>query len=188
MPHKPHIPHILLAVLLLAACSDGLVSNKYCNLPAHFTFTPVNSISQLNSSCNSMGEWCTITLDDSGSKFLFSKANGSTGEANREALNGYTGFYMGLAGFIVGLPYQAELGETQPQVTCYDLACRNCHEETGFLVRNLTLKEDGYAYCPRCQRTYNLNNVGQVSSGTSGSPLFRYRVYYTNNTLSIHNP
>lgn len=135
-----------------------------------------------------MGEWCKITLSTSGDKFLFSKPTGTPGEANREAMSGYTGFYMGLAGFIVGLPYEAELGETIVKVMCFDLACRNCYEETDFLVRDLTLQENGKAYCSRCQRTYDLNNTGQVYSGTAGKPLYRYRVYYNNNTLSIHNP
>lgn len=169
------------------SCSDGLVDNKYSNLPARFSFWPVNSISQLYTSCESMGEWCTITLSSNGSKFLFTKADGSQGEANREALDGYTGFYMGLGGFLVGLPNIPEMGETYSVVTCYDLACRNCYEETDFLVRKLTLQENGKAYCSRCQRTYNLNNLGQVSQGETGKALYRYRVYYGNNTLSINN-
>ena len=177
--------HILLAVLLLvSACNNEEVSNKYCNLPAQFTFSPVNSISQLYSSCESQGEWCTILL--SGNKFYFTKPNGSTGEANRTALDGYTGFYMGLSGFIVGLPNIPELGEYIPVITCYDLACRNCYYEYG-TTRRMTLKESGYAYCSRCQRTYDLNNTGQVSQGEAGKALFRYRVYYGNNTLSINN-
>ena len=171
-------------LLLFAACGDDVVSNKYCSLPARFQFTPVNSISQLYSSCESMGEWCTILLQ--GSKFYFTKANGSQGEANRTALDGYTGFYMGLSGFIVGLPNIPEMGETFSVVTCYDLACRNCYDDY-LVARRMELREGGAAYCSRCQRTYNLNNTGQVSSGEAGKPLFPYRVYYGNNTLSINN-
>jgi len=175
-------------LLLLAGCGDGVISNKYCNLPARFDFRPVNSISQLYTSCESMGEWCTITLDNSGNKFLFSKPTGAPGEANRLAIEGYTGFYMGLSGFIVGLPNIPEMGESIPVVTCYDLACSNCHIETGYMTRRLILQEGGYAHCNRCLRTYDLNNTGQVTpQGPVGSPLYRYRVYYGNNTLSINN-
>ncbi|MBQ8968382.1 MAG: hypothetical protein IJ064_01420 [Bacteroidaceae bacterium] len=172
-------------LFLLSACQDGLVSNKYCRRPARFTFNPVNSISQLYTSCESQGEWCTVWLQNS--KFYFKKANGSQGEANRAAVDGYTGFYMGLSGFIVGLPDIPELGETTCVVTCYDLACRNCYEAYA-TTRRMTLQEGGLAHCDRCQRTYNLNNTGQVCQGEPGEPLFRYRVYYGNNTLSISNP
>lgn len=176
---------IFLCLLLsCVSCNDEMVSNKYCSLPARFTFTPVNSISQLYTSCESMGEWCTIHA--TGNKFLFTKANGSQGEANRTAVDGYTGFYMGLAGFIVGLPNIPELGETRSVVSCYDLACRNCYDEA-YVARSLTLQEGGLAYCSRCHRTYDLNNTGQVSQGDAGKALYRYRVYYGNNTLAINN-
>ena len=201
MPYKPHKPHkpykpympykfykfyILLAALLLVACSDDMVSNKYCNLPARFSFSPVQSISQLYTSCESMGEWCTITLtlDD---KLQFAKPTGTPGEWPRTKMEGYTGFYMGLSGFIVGLPNIPEVGEMFSVVTCYDLACRNCYEDYT-VSRRMSLLEGGYARCSRCQRTYDLNNTGQVSQGTPGNPLFRYRVYYGNSTLSINNP
>ena len=175
---------LFLFSLLFASCSGELVSNKYCNLPARFVFTPVNSISQLYTSCESMGEWCSVEVD--GNRFLFTKPNGSQGIANRLSIQGYSGFYMGLSGFIVGLPNVPEVGEMESVVTCYDLACRNCYEDY-YVARRLTLQEGGYAYCSRCRRTYDLNNVGQVSSGESGMPLFRYRVYYGNNTLNINN-
>ena len=177
-----------LLLLFHASCIDDMVSNKYCNLPARFNFSPVNSISQLYTSCNSQGEWCTITL--SKEKFYFTKANGSQGEVNRTAQDGYTGFYMGLSGFIVGLPNIPEVGETYPVVTCYDLACRNCYEDEsgGYTRKKMVLREMGYAYCSHCRRTYNLNNTGQVSDGDAGKPLYRYRVYYGVNTLSINNP
>ena len=176
---------ILLFSLFLASCGDEVVSNKYCSLPAHFLFTPVNSISQLNSSCNSMGEWCTIIAQNN--QVLVSKPTGEPGKINITADVMYHGMYLGLSGLIVGLPNTPELGEVQPIVTCYDLACRNCYEERNTTPR-LSLKEGGYAHCSKCQRTYNLNNVGQVNQGDAGKPLYRYRVYYGNNTLSVDNP
>ena len=174
---------LVFVALALSSCGDAVVSNKYCSLPANFTFTPVNSISQLYTSCNSMGEWCTITAE--GKKFVFRNLSG-TGEANQTALTGYSGFYMGLSGFIVGLPNLPEMDADFPIVTCYDLACSNCYAQS-YVTRPLQLREGGLAYCTRCQRTYNLNNIGIVSEGDSGKPLYRYRVYYTNNTLAISN-
>ena len=174
----------VLLLLLFCACNDDLVSNKYCSLPARFVFTPVNSISQLYTSCESPGEWCTITIKDD--KFYFTKTKGKPGEWPQVKLDGYTGFYMGISGFVVGLPNIPELGEMMPVVTCYDLACRNCYDEA-YVARSLKLQEGGKAYCERCKRTYDLNNTGQVSQGEPGNPLYRYRVSYGNNTLVVNN-
>lgn len=178
---------LALGALLLwpgvSTCGDAVVSGKYSNLPARFTFTPVNSISQLYTACNSMGEWCTITL--SNSRFHFTNLSG-TGLANQTAQSGYTGFYMGLSGFIVGLPNLPEPGSDAPVVTCYDLACRNCYEDHS-VTRPLQLQTGGWARCPRCQRSYSLNSTGIVSQGSAGKALYRYRVYYGNNTLSVNN-
>ncbi|MCD8302424.1 MAG: hypothetical protein LUC44_05325 [Prevotellaceae bacterium] len=176
--------------LLPTACSDALTTNKYSSLPAKFSYTPVSSISQLYTSCNSQGEWCTIKL--SNGKFYFTNLTG-TGEATQTALNGYTGFYMGLCGFIVGLPNIPELGNDYSVVTCYDLACSNCYAERS-VTKQLTLMSGGYAHCSACDLTYNLNNLGVVSDEgknnfgfTKFRSLYRYRVYYGNDTLSINN-
>jgi len=180
---------LMMAVMLMTeACGEGIVANKYSSLPARFSFNPVNSISQLYSSCESQGEWCTIIL--SNKKFYFTKASGSQGQANQTAQDNYSYFIMGLSGFIVGLPNVPELGMDYPVLTCYDLACPNCYAEQS-VARRLTLQEGGFATCQSgsnpCRRTYNLNGEGIVSSGEAGKSLYRYRVYYGNNTLSINN-
>lgn len=174
-----------LSLLLCTACvEDGLVSQKYCNLPARFTYNPVSAVSQLYASCNSMGQWCSITA--TGTQFIFSNPTGST-PVNRTQVSNYTGFNMGLScGYLVGLPSIPELGLMDPIVTCYDRACRNCYEEA-YITKPLTLNQAGTASCPKCQRTYDLNNQGLVSQGTPGKSLYRYRVTYANNTLVINN-
>lgn len=168
----------------LASCaSDALVSNKYSTLYARFNFSPVSAYSQLYSACNSLGEWSTIRAVNN--KYVFSNLTGST-EANQTAVQNYSGFYMGLCGFIVGLPNVPELGTSTPVVTCYDLACSNCYH-TGTVTKRLTLQAGGKAHCSSCQRTYDLNNLGQVCQGEAGINLYRYRVFYGNNTLAINN-
>ena len=162
----------------------GLEKFSYCELPAKFVFNYVNSISQLYSSCESMGEWCAICVVDN--KLFFKKANGSQSEANLLAVDGYTGFHMGIAGFIVGLPKTPEQGETKSSVACFDLACSNCYDNA-YISRALTLQEGGLAYCSRCHRTYELNYNGQVCQGETGKPLYRYRVNYDKNILYIDN-
>ncbi|MBP5381085.1 MAG: DUF559 domain-containing protein [Bacteroidaceae bacterium] len=182
---------LLSIFLFFSSCDNDLVSNKYCNLPARFTFSPVTSISQLNTSCKSMGQWCTITTftkEIDGYTWVyasFANPQGST-PWPLSKLDNYKGYDMGLSGFIVGLPNIPEMGESEPVVTCYDLACRNCYDNFS-TTKRMTLMESGYAQCPSCNRTYNLNNTGQVSSGDAGKPLFRYRVYFNGNTLSINN-
>lgn len=183
------LPSVILrgvAVLLLlvtVACTDTVVSNKYCNLPAHFTYSPVVAISQLYSACNSQGEWTTITARNK--QFIFTNLSGST-TVNQTQLDNYHAIYMGLSGFIVGLPNIPELGSDLPTITCYDLACSNCYKDNS-VTRPLQLQPGGFAYCKSCQRTYNLNNLAQISRGEAGITLFRYHVYYGNNTLTISN-
>ena len=174
----------VVSLLLCVACNENeLVSRKYCDLPARFSYNPVSAVSQLYTSCNSMGQWCTIIA--SGQQFVFANPEGST-SVNRTAVQNYTGFYLGLSGFLVGLPSIPELGTDYPVVTCYDRACRNCYEEA-HVTKPLTLKTGGRALCPKCDRTYDLNNQGLISQGEPGKSLYRYRVYYSNNTLAINN-
>lgn len=175
---------LLGTVCCLLSCSDNtLISNKYSNLPARFNFSPVSAYSQLYSACNSMGEWSSIRAE--GTQFIFSNLTGST-PVNRTQVQNYSGFYMGLSGFLVGLPNVPELGSDHSVVTCYDLACSNCYH-TNSVTKRLILQAGGKAFCNSCQRTYDLNNMGQVSRGEGGINLFRYRVFYGNNTLSIQN-
>lgn len=174
----------MLILLMAAGCSpDAIVGNKYCSLPARFVFEPVSSVSQLYAACESMNEWCTITANQE--RITFTNLGGST-PVNRTALNYYTGIHMGLRGFIVGRPPLSEMGYDTPAVTCYDLVCSNCYNDEGRPIA-LTLKGGGRAYCTNCQRTYDLNNMGIVSIGDRGIPLYRYKVYYSNNTLRVDN-
>lgn len=175
------IPSILLAALV--SCSDGITSNRFCTLPARFNYTPVTSVHQLYAACNSLGEWCTITA--SSTQFIFSNPQGST-PVSQTAVNNYNRPYMGLSGFIVGTPTIPEMGADLPIVTCFDLACSNCYAEAT-VTKRMELRQGGISYCPRCHRTYDLNNTGQVSLGDPGRPLYRYRVLYGSNTLSINN-
>lgn len=171
-------------LLSVAACGDdALVSHKYTKLSARFHYSPVSAVSQLYTACNSLGEWSTVRAVNA--QYVFANASGETA-VNRTAVGDYSGFYMGLCGFLVGLPSVPEVGNTISTVTCYDLACSNCYH-TNHVTKRLALQSGGKAHCSTCQRTYDLNNLGQVATGEAGISLFRYRVYYGNNTLSINN-
>ncbi len=182
--------HTLFTVLLLAvalfgatSCSEDKVENRYTSLPANFVYRYTNTVPQLNSALNSLGEFATIRLDRD--YYYFSNLTGTT-QVNKTALANYQHIRMGLSGFIVGLPNIPEPGSDVSAVVCYDLACPNCYEALA-ITRSLTLREGGYASCTSCNRTYNLNSQGIVSQGTGGKSLYRYRVSYGNNTLAISN-
>ncbi|MBO4642325.1 MAG: hypothetical protein J5661_05670 [Bacteroidaceae bacterium] len=174
--------------LFAAACclSCGESDTLYARMPAKFIMDNIYSVPQLYTACNSMGEFCTIY--GSNNQYIFASPTGST-PINKTALSQYSGFYLGLSGgFIVGLPNIPEMGRDVPVVVCFDLACSNCYDE-GNIAKRLILQEGGFAYCSRCHRTYDLNNLGIVSLGEGGRSLFRYRVNYiaSSGSLIINN-
>nr|MCR4591599.1 hypothetical protein [Bacteroidaceae bacterium] len=113
------------------------------------------------------------------------KGTSTTSSVPLTALVGYTGFNLGLSGLIVGLPNIPEIGKTESQVVCFELACSNCWEDYN-ITKPLVVSE-GVATCNSCKRTYDLNNTGFITKGEVGRPLYRYRVSYVNNTLVVSN-
>ena len=171
----------LLSVVAFTACENA--DSTYCSLPAKFVFENAYQAPALYTACNSMGEFCTITHPPGG-QFVF-KGTSVTSSVPLTAVVGYAGFDLGLSGLIVGLPNIPEIGKTESQVVCFDLACPNCWEDYNF-AKQLVIKE-GMATCASCKRTYNLNNTGFITKGEAGRPLYRYRVSYVNNTLMVSN-
>lgn len=163
---------------------DSDENNKYCHFPARLTIENVQQAPVLFTACESMGEYCTITND--GQKFLFTDALNHTSVINIITIDGYSGYYLGLSGFIVGTPTIPEEGEDNVHVLCFDRACSNCYQNYS-ITTPLLLQTNGYAKCNTCGRTYNLNNVGNVSDGPNGRPLYRYRVAYLSYALIIYN-
>ena len=158
--------------------------NKYCNLPARLIIENVQQASVLYTSCESMGEYCYITSD--GQRLLFTDATNHTSSINLTAIGGYSGYHLGLSGFIVGRLTIPEMGESNTSVVCYDRACSNCYQSYN-ITKPLVLLTGGYAKCNNCNRTYNLNNIGNISDGPTGRPLYRYRVNYQSYVLLINN-
>lgn len=176
--------------LLFIACKDEKVTSTYSDRQARLTIENITQASVLFTACESSGEYCTITISNDGQRFLFTDAAGRTDPINITAITAYNNYYLGLSGFIVGKLTIPEVGEDSPRVVCYDLACSNCYQEYS-ITKPLTLQSGGYAKCYNCGRAYNLNDVGNISDGPAGRPLYRYRVRYypsPNYTLSIQNP
>ena len=172
----------LCCLLVVIGCQKA--DYTYSSLPAKFVMENTYQAPALYTACNSMGEFCTITSN--GKQFIFKGSSKDASYVNLTALNGYSGFYLGLSGLIVGLPNILEIGKTESQVVCFDLACPNCYENYN-ITKPLTLNNDGTATCASCKRIYNLNNTGFISSGEAGRALYRYRVSYVNNTLVVSN-
>lgn len=173
-----------LFVLSFISCNNGEVNSKFCNMPARLTIENVQQAPVLFTACESMGEYCYITSD--GQRFLFTDAANHTSPIPITAIGSYSGYYLGLNGFIVGKLTIPELGEDFSRVVCYDRACANCYQNYN-ITKPLVLLVGGYAKCNNCGRTYNLNDVGNVSDGPAGRPLYRYRVNYIGNALVINN-
>ena len=171
-------------LLLLVSCTSGEVNNKFCNMPARLTIENVQQAPVLFTACESMGEYCYITSN--GQQFLFTNAVGKTDPINILAMSGYSGYYLGLDGFIVGRLTIPEMGEDFTRVVCYDRACSNCYQNYN-ITKPLQLQSGGYVKCYSCGRTYNLNDIGNISDGPAGRPLYRYRVNYVGNALVINN-
>ena len=159
---------ILSIVYCLFACSGEEVNSKFCNLPARLNVENVQQAPILFTACESMGEFCTITSD------------------NITAEDVYSGYYLGLSGFIVGRLTIPEMGESNTSVVCYDRACSNCYQSYN-ITKPLVLLTGGYVKCNSCGRTYNLNDIGNISDGPGGRSLYRYRVNYIGNALVINN-
>ena len=170
--------------VVITSCKDGEVNNKYCNLRARLTIENVPQAPVLFTACESIGEYCTVKSD--GQRFIFTDATNHTSAINITAITGYSGYYLGLSGFIVGRLTIPEIGESDTRVVCFDLACSNCYQNY-HITKPLVLQTGGYAKCNNCGRTYNLNDCGTVSDGPAGRNLYRYRVNYLGLVLVINN-
>ena len=175
------------AGVLFQAC--GPAYDLYCNIPARFVVSNVLSVSPtLYRSCTSLGEFCTITNPASDAKRLHFNSIGPKEPPYPMPELMARNIVLGLGGLIVGLPSIAEQLEQEPKVVCFDLTCPNCYNDYNIspLMQYTRL---GYVDCTSCKRSYDLNNIGIVSSGEAGRALFRYRVSYfpSTNTLSIVN-
>lgn len=165
----------------LMACNES--ESLYCHIPARLVVDNAYQAPALYTACNSLGEFCSVTMD--GKKIYF-QGSKETSELNRVALGNYDNTILGLGGLIIGLPSLPEMGKDVSQVVCFDLNCPNCYEQYGGISKRMELS-DGTAYCRGCNRTYSLNDRGIISKGEGGRSLFRYKVSYVGTALVVSN-
>lgn len=173
----------ILMALTLPACNSS--DNLFSSLPAYFVMDNVLQAPVLYTALQSPGEFCTIRV--TGGKYEFASPTQRTPSyINITQLAAHSGFYMGLSGFVVGLPHIPELGFDASRPVCYDLACPNCYHDFNFAKR-LTLLPAGIVHCPSCNRRYTLGDGGLVAQGEPGRPLIRYRISHAGHAMVINN-
>lgn len=176
---------ILLAVaLLFVGCGNDDSYTKYSRYKAAFAYFYVQTATPLKDALYSPGIYCSIKLTIN-KQLLFTTLTQQL-PVDVTAPNYYQSFTC-LSGFIVGYSNMIEMGSDDLARVCFDLACSNCYRDDA-IKRDLTLKENGYAYCQRCKRTYSLNNMGMVDAGNAGRPLERYHISLPDaNRMVIYN-
>lgn len=174
----------LVVLLGFVACNSDDTYTTFSRYKASFAYSSVKTTIPLDHALNGIGEFCTIKLQMNG-QILFATLNNSLPvNVSKDA---YYQRFVCISGFIVGKPNTPENGKDELSLACFDLACSNCYHNLALNI-DLQLRQYGMAYCRKCKRTYDLNNMGLVTSGDRGRPLERYHILYDNmNMMSITN-
>lgn len=175
---------ICIPVLLFSACNSDDAYTAYSRYKANFIYDRVMTTTPLKNALAGPGEFCTIKIVTE--KQIVFKSLTMSQNVNIVAADIYKNTKSINWGFIVGLPNSIELGYDYFSPVCFDIVCSNCYK--GNIKKDLTLQEGGFAYCSRCERRYNLNNLGIVEGAPAGKPLERYRIDYNGmNHMAIKN-
>ena len=186
--HRHLIPSLFarggawLLVFLLFACSEA--ERLYDNYPVRFVVQNTNTNEVLNAALSGMGEFCTAVNQGSAVAYTNLKTTISVPLSARDLSYGYYS-YGRSNGFIIG--HTSMISSRFPdQVVCYDIVCPNCYNDLS-ISRSLHLLSGARAQCGKCQRTYDLNELGMVTQGEAGRSLYRYSARYSPFQLVIGN-
>ena len=164
------IPLTLVLAALAAGCGDD-ASNTYSSDRAFLKFRPVTAVPLLYTACNSLGEFVAISIGTNTFNFATAAGKSSSYPFTAEIKN--YGQPECVSGFVVGKSTQPDMNLQYPLV-CYELACPNCYQDN-YVQAQLRFTATEELTCPRCKRTYSLQNQGVVTTGTEGRPLLKYR-------------
>ena len=176
------------ALFLLSSCKSDEVQYAFCSYKAFFRYDDVINTFPLKAALASgSGLYCSI-YPTTNSKLIFQAPGVTPLPVNVTAIAYYSDYINPTGcGFIVGCSNVPDATTGELPILCYDRGCPNCYENLG-ISKPLSVSETGMATCPRCNRVYDLNNLGIISSGEKGIKLFRFRVAYDgSNTLIINN-
>lgn len=189
-PHGPYGAHLSFLIgflFFVISFSIGFLScseaeQTYSRHTARFAFQNAQLVPQLNAALHNPGEFCTITPQNS--QYIFSSPSiREDYPYNRTEQDIKAGYILGLSGLIVGTPIFTEQLSSESSVVCFDRVCPRCYEDMS-ITRALTLELNQRATCGKCNRTYNLNNIG-ISD--DGSKLYRYMIRVSGNALVVSN-
>ena len=171
-------------LLLCCLCACEKADNTFAGLPARFTWTNVLEVPELRIACEAQGEYCMIYRSssvESGTPYFVFQNIKTTTERPCSAIQGYSGFHLGVSGLIVGQPL---IPFIERSIICYDAVCRYCYDNS--IYKRLTFKSNSEAKCPTCGRVYDLNNWGRTDTGER---LLMYRASYSaaSHSLVISN-
>ncbi len=180
--------YIFATLLLFTSCGDA--EYEYSGYSCYFIFDNTASRSALLATAMnqlSPGIFCHITV--SGNYFKFeTNASSQTETVAMTAIDQNRTIELGIynnTGIIVGF------GNLNNPATfyAYDFQCPNCYKSTYLPRYSLSMDSSGKAKCSKCQREYDMNNDGIVSSGEAGDKLIRYRASTTGTfgVLSVVN-
>jgi nitrite reductase/ring-hydroxylating ferredoxin subunit len=162
---------ILAVGCLMSGCSGA--EAEYSTWPCRFAFDRLNPTLATSLNAGSRGVFCLITEQvQKGRKYLLFQNNiGLTSEPEPETAEEVQAkFILGLNnGIIVG--FQTLITEPYGGFVAYDVQCPNCVcNENNTINPNyrVTMDTKGIATCPKCKKTYDMNNGGIITNGGEG--------------------
>lgn len=174
---------LTLIAFFLTACSQDEVQNVYSNYRAFFNYEKVLTAHPLYTSLTGTGLYCAVYVQ---STHLYFQSTTETYQDEFTASDYYKNLTW-IGGLLVGRANVPDMTTGELPLLCFDRVCPNCYRDNS-ISKSLVLHENGEAYCPRCKRTYDLNNLGIIKSGDKGVKLFRYRISYNGtNVLLVNN-
>lgn len=177
---------LLVSTLFFSACDK--TEHVYARHAARLNYNLVSATPPLFKAVSGSGQFCAISYSPASSSSYVYTFVGSTGETHVSPPISVTlsGIPASIEGFLVGTPQLVDLSG-QYALVAFDKVCPNCYEEN-LIQRSLVFTPQiGQVRCPRCARTYDLNNAGIVIAGEGGRSLYRYHVSSSLTLLSIWN-
>ncbi len=172
---------MLACAMLLAACGDS--ENEYTVGACYFIFD--NSTHQDATLASAMnpaapGTFCMVTMATRNGATYFDFSN-NAGLNSSQLLDGIDKRRTLVLGFNNGIIVGYGALSTPPVFYAFDRECPNCYDPNAIPVKSkpLSISSNGLATCKVCNRKYDLNNDGFISSGDNGKRLTRYHANTT---------
>jgi hypothetical protein len=161
------------ATLTLTSC--GNTSDEYSSSACFLRIdNSVHQSSVLATALQYPGSFVTVTMTTkNGARYYHVVSNqGQTDDIQLNALDQRYDYILGYNGALI-VGYGNSLDGS---FYAYDRECPNCFDPDALPIRSypISVDENGFGTCSNCQRTYNLNNQGLVSTGDAGNSLTRY--------------